>query len=652
MKPGEDSIAPILKTSGRSPMPSLRSDPIARGVDTPFDRLTRRWRLQALAVSTTLHCAALLLLTAPLWIDAVGELGRRLAGAELRAPGLSEELAPSDRLVEESSAQDEDRARGPTRLRVIFSAPRPEAIASTPPVAPLSSESMVAAAAPQALEAAWGPEPLDGALAPEPLDGASAPVPLENALVPEPRGGGLTPEPVDLASVHESSGEVAASASVGGVPVPESLGGASPQDLSKVRDTSDPVATAASPDPDRAAGAASAPVAVNTAPIAASHAALQVERVVEASQARVAAEVPEPARTAAPIPIETAPGLASRPPAERLASSPAKPQALEPGLTSPALALATPSLEPAPTPRSGAEPRSTKAERQRRMAEELHELSERIKAYQAREEKARLEAEQLQRWPQGGEGEGSVPLPRKSPLPESASPESITKARLAVALTSFQSSHRYRMYYGDRKDDSVVALVKLDVEVDGELYRMRSEARPQGLAAVLFQGIFTQESRGRVSPWGYRPEQYEEQRGNRGTRWAQMDWAAGEVRLPDGERQPIAPGVQDRLSIAWQLSALARHQLARLQSPEGIQIPLLLSRHVELNRFFGREVADVELEGQRLRLLKVEREPRKGKRDARIEVWLDTERDMLPVRVRIADDRDRVIDQVIVLGAS
>jgi len=293
-----------------------------------------------------------------------------------------------------------------------------------------------------------------------------------------------------------------------------------------------------------------------------------------------------------------------------------------------------------------------RAERQQRLAAELEELSARIKDYQIREEKARREAEQAQRWSPGGEGDGALPLPRKSAPPVSASAESITQARLAVALTPFQTSHRYRMYYGDRKDDAVVALVRLDVEVDGELYRMRSEARPQGLAAALFQGVFTQESRGRISPWGYRPEQYEEQRGNRGTRWAQMDWAAGEVRLPDGERQPIAPGVQDRLSIAWQLSALARHQLARLQSSEGIQIPLLLSRHVELNRFFGREVTEQELDGQRLKLLKVEREPRKGKRDARVEVWLDTEREMLPVRVRIADDRGRVIDQVIVFNAS
>jgi negative regulator of sigma E activity len=33
-------------------------------------------------------------------------------------------------------------------------------------------------------------------------------------------------------------------------------------------------------------------------------------------------------------------------------------------------------------------------------------------------------------------------------------------------------------------------------------------------------------------------------------------------------------------------------------------------------------------------------------------VWLDTEREMLPVRVRIADDRGRVIDQVIEFNAS
>jgi hypothetical protein len=164
---------------------------------------------------------------------------------------------------------------------------------------------------------------------------------------------------------------------------------------------------------------------------------------------------------------------------------------------------------------------------------------------------------------------------------------------------------------------------------------------------VFFQGDFTQESRGVVSEWGYRPAYYEEQRGQRGKRWAQMDWDQREVRLSDGARLPIAQGVQDRLSIAWQLSALANSQLARLQSPDGVQIPLILSRHIELNRFFARAAAEEIIDGQRLRLLKVEREARPGKRDASIEVWLDVDRDMLPVRLRIEDRRGRVVEQLL-----
>jgi hypothetical protein len=45
--------------------------------------------------------------------------------------------------------------------------------------------------------------------------------------------------------------------------------------------------------------------------------------------------------------------------------------------------------------------------------------------------------------------------------------------------------------------------------------------------------------------------------------------------------------------------------------------------------------------------LKVEREPRQGKKDASIEVWLDVDRDMLPVRLRIEDRRGRVVEQVL-----
>lgn len=286
-----------------------------------------------------------------------------------------------------------------------------------------------------------------------------------------------------------------------------------------------------------------------------------------------------------------------------------------------------------------------KAVRKAQLEAELKSLSERIQAYQRQQEKDMADQAAAANLPSEGNWPSSQTQP--APAPESASREAMIQARLPVKLKAFRGAWQYKMYYGDRVDDSVVALVRFEVEVDQELYVLRSQARPQGFAAALFQGEFTQESRGRVSPWGFRPEFYEEQRGQRGKRWAQMDWEQREVRLSDGTRVPIAQGVQDRLSIAWQLSALASSQLARLQSPSGIQIPLILSRHVELNRFFARAVTEEIVDGQRLRLLKVEREPRQGKKDASIEVWLDVDRDMLPVRLRIEDRRGRVVEQVL-----
>lgn len=286
-----------------------------------------------------------------------------------------------------------------------------------------------------------------------------------------------------------------------------------------------------------------------------------------------------------------------------------------------------------------------KAGRKAQLEAELKSLSERIQAYQRQQEKDLADQAAAENLPSEGNWPPSQTQP--APAPESASRESMIQARLPVSLKAFRGSWQYKMYYGDRADDSVVALVRFEVEVDQELYVLRSQARPQGFAAALFQGEFTQESRGKVSPWGFRPEFYEEQRGQRGKRWAQMDWEQREVRLSDGTRVPIAQGVQDRLSIAWQLSALASSQLARLQSPSGIQIPLILSRHVELNRFFARTVTEEIVDGQKLRLLKVEREPRQGKKDASIEVWLDVDRDMLPVRLRIEDRRGRVVEQVL-----
>ncbi|NBP37905.1 MAG: DUF3108 domain-containing protein [Betaproteobacteria bacterium] len=302
-------------------------------------------------------------------------------------------------------------------------------------------------------------------------------------------------------------------------------------------------------------------------------------------------------------------------------------------------ALSKPVNPPSDSPATDRPGKARKAE----LEAELRALSERIEAYQRQQEKEQAEQAATMRAPH----EAQAPAAQAAPAAESASREAMIQARLPVQLKALRGQWNYKMYYGDRADDSVVALVRFEVEVTDSLYVLRSLARPQGFAAVLFQGDFTQESRGTVSEWGYQPSYYEEHRGQRGKRWAQMDWEQREVRLSDGARLPIAQGVQDRLSIAWQLSALARSQLKRLQSSTGIQIPLILTKNIELNRFFARAIAEDTIDGQRLRLLKVEREPRPGKRDASIEVWLDIDRDMLPVRLRVEDRRGRVVEQVL-----
>jgi len=635
----------------------------------------RRLRRRAIAVSAGLHCAALLALTLPLWKDAAGEFARSWLADEAERSTPSAEHAQPAAPEEEIEGQAQHPAAQRILVRLVYRAPEVALIppgAGTPEPTPGSEPASAFQPTPDP-EPASDSEPasvsaevaqvaaLDGAQD-KAAEVAEAPAPGEVAELAARPASGEAAQTAALAGVADGSGlsegaRVVASAKVSAVAALEQQVGPVPEQRPA---SSDGSASASPPAVKEAGGAAQAPASGEVT--AGAKDLMQLARgnlSVQPAEAGASGSTAATGVTAFPVTPDAAePRSLPTVPEKVDASSAAdrKPGPEVPLREQPSAAKA-PGTDTLPVSQVQGRPTDTapqpaRAQRQQRMAEELQELAERIKAYQAREEKARREAALAQRWTPEGEGVSSAPASAKVAPPESASTESIAQARLAVALTPFQTAHRYRMYYGDRSDDTVVALVRLEVEVDGEIYRMRSEARPQGLAAALFQGVFTQESRGRISPWGYRPEQYEEQRGNRGTRWAQMDWAAGEVRLPDGERQPIAPGVQDRLSIAWQLSALAQHQRARLQSSEGIQIPLLLSRHVELNRFYGREVSEQELDGQRLKLLKVEREPRKGKRDARIEVWLDTERDMLPVRMRIADDRGRVIDQVIVLNAS
>lgn len=207
---------------------------------------------------------------------------------------------------------------------------------------------------------------------------------------------------------------------------------------------------------------------------------------------------------------------------------------------------------------------------------------------------------------------------------------------------------QFRVYYGDYSDNRPVATLDYLIEHDGDRYRLRTEGRAEGLTALLYSGVLTQASGGRLTENGLQPERFAEQRGKRAERWATVDWPRGEIAFSGGERAKTVPGLQDRLSVLVQLGLLARAAPERFAAGQSVVFDEMTLRDVERARYASRGDEVLETDTGTLRTLHLERtEPRK-RDDPVVEIWLGYDLGLIPVRIRMTDVGGRILDQLLV----
>lgn len=228
-------------------------------------------------------------------------------------------------------------------------------------------------------------------------------------------------------------------------------------------------------------------------------------------------------------------------------------------------------------------------------------------------------------------------LPRPAPA---ARPAAGLPMRLALGYTLLRNGLE-------------IARVEEVFERSGAGYRLTSEARAVGVAALLARGQgWRRESRGTVAAGTLRPEQFTDQRGANPLQRARFDWTAGQIRFdrpgssdaaePDAE--PLPPGTTDRLSFPY---ALAQ----RASVPPGLpatewDAPMTDGRRVSRYRFTvaGRE--SVTTPAGTYDSIRVSRVREKG--DNATDVWLASAHGMVPVRILVTETDGAAFDQLLV----
>jgi Protein of unknown function (DUF3108) len=166
------------------------------------------------------------------------------------------------------------------------------------------------------------------------------------------------------------------------------------------------------------------------------------------------------------------------------------------------------------------------------------------------------------------------------------------------------------------------------------------------LLSKVIGGTLRYQSQGTLGSNGPRTSRYSEKIGDRPERWLEVDGDKLMMKSHQIASLGVAPGTQDRLSVMWLLSMLARSDPVMLEKGQVFGVPMLSFRQVYAAKFesFGPEVL-ISPAGV-LQTLHVGYKTQDSGGD-KVDLWLGLDYEMQPVRIRWQEAQGRVIDMIL-----
>jgi len=162
---------------------------------------------------------------------------------------------------------------------------------------------------------------------------------------------------------------------------------------------------------------------------------------------------------------------------------------------------------------------------------------------------------------------------------------------------------------------------------EGDHYAIKGEAMAQGFFALFLEGSIRQESHGRVTPEGLRPDAFSERRGNTQEGLA-FDWDKRTVTFQRGDSSRTGALTDDTVAHT---------------PPRGSVLPMRVFTQRRMYAFklqvVGVETLHLPLGSTQTLHLRHEGE----KPDEAVDVWLGTDQNYLPVKMRYPVAKNRLI---------
>jgi hypothetical protein len=153
----------------------------------------------------------------------------------------------------------------------------------------------------------------------------------------------------------------------------------------------------------------------------------------------------------------------------------------------------------------------------------------------------------------------------------------------------------------------------------------------------------SQSSSGRITAEGLTPQRFSDRtRSEQATHFERDKGML--VFSSNAPQQPLPAGAQDRLSVILQLAAMLAAEPARFPAGTEITLQTVGTRDAQAWLFTVEGDETLELPGGQVATRKLVRQPR-GEYDIRIELWLGTGMDYVPVRLRLTQPNGDFVDQ-------
>ena len=237
-------------------------------------------------------------------------------------------------------------------------------------------------------------------------------------------------------------------------------------------------------------------------------------------------------------------------------------------------------------------------------------------------------------------------------LPAPSAPTAAASAVAAAAPASAASAATFdwppstRLSYG--MTGNYRGEVQGSATVEWIRVGLRYQVHMEAIVGASFAPLLVRRasSEGELGDNGLMPHRFEgEQRvAFRSRRWA-MTFEPERVLLPEGREAPSMPGVQDEASLFVQLTWLFTTQPQTLQAGRSIDVPLAVSRRVEVWKYdvIGQETLQLPF-GEVSTMHVKPRRLVKSSSELTAEMWFAPGLQYLPVRILIQQDADTFID--------